>query len=88
MNRVWMTKQIENVLIGGGLDEANARWCANQGYEYYRKTVCNSKDPLAETINYAGHLAETRSLTYKHKQAKPKSKPRAKRPPEAFNFSI
>ncbi len=86
MNKEWIIKQVAKVLIEGGVDEQNAKWCAERAYDHFNKNICNSKDPMGETINYAGLLAETRSLTYKHKQIKPKSKPRPKRPPEVFGF--
>lgn len=73
-------------LVSLGLDKHNAEWCAEQGLIHYKKKVSNSKNPFVEACDYAGMMASQRSLIFKYSSPKSKSKPRAKRPQEAFDF--
>lgn len=82
----FIVREIKKQLISQGVDEANADWCANQGYAHYEKRVSNSKDPFKEACDYAGLKAEERCLKFKYRSPKAKVKRRAKKPQEAFNF--
>lgn len=77
---------IKRHLIGCGLDSANAEWCAQQGVIHYKQRIGNSKNAFNEACDYAGLMAGQRSLTFKYASPKAMSKPRAKRPQEAFDF--
>jgi len=82
----FIKKNIKQHLISHGLDEANANWCAEQGFLHYQRAVDNSKNPFNDACDYAGMMAEQRSLTFKYRAPKAKVKPRKKRPEEAFDF--
>lgn len=82
----FIKKNIINHLISLGLDQSNAAWCAEQGIRHYEKAVGNSKNPFNDACDYAGMMASQRSLSFKYKSPKSKTKPRSKRPEEAFDF--
>jgi hypothetical protein len=73
-------------LVSLGLDENNAEWCAMQGWNYYQKQISNSRDPFKDACDYAALRALERSLSFNYKPPKAKSRPRTKKPQEAFNF--
>lgn len=82
----FIKKNIADHLVSLGLDKYNAEWCAEQGLRHYKKAVGNGKNPFNEACDYAGMMASQRSLTFKYASPKAKSKTRAKRPQEAFDF--
>ena len=82
----FMAKNIAQHLVKLGLDQANASWCADRGVKHYEKHVVNSKNPFTEACDYAGAIAEQRSLTFKYSSPKSKTKPRRQKPQDIFDF--
>lgn len=81
-----ITKQVEDYLLSIGFGKYNSKSQSMKCAEFYRSKLSNSKDVFKDCCDYAGSLAHTLEPNVKYKQPKSKSKPRKKKPQEAFNF--
>lgn len=81
----YITDKVQEYLISIGFSKTCTMMATSGVADFYRKTVCNSKDPFKECCDFAGKIAEQYS-EIKYKSPKAKTKPRKKRPPSAFNF--
>lgn len=81
-----MVKAINQHLESLGFSKAVSAKCAFDGYMHFEKKVCNSRDPYLEACNFAGEKAHVMQPSVKYKAPKKKSKPRAKKPQDAFDF--
>lgn len=80
--KIEIAKHLESV----GFSVLTSIKAANVGLAYFNKQVCNSKDAFKESCDHAGDVAHKLQPKVKYKSPKAKSKPRYKKPPEAFNF--
>lgn len=79
-------KGIYDHLISLGYSESNSTLSAQFGWEFFERSVCNSRDPFKDACDHAGARAQTKQTDIKYKSPKAKTKPRAKKPQDAFNF--
>ncbi len=68
------------------LNSSTAARCAIRAYEYYLKSIGNSKDPYKETCDHAGKLAMGMDSKFKYKSPTCKTGRRVKKPQEIFDF--
>lgn len=84
--RDFLIKEIHRYLTSLGFSESNSAICAQYGYEFYERSICNSRDPFKDSCDHAGAKAQMAQPKIKYKSPKAKSKPRTKKPQDAFNF--
>lgn len=86
MSKEFVIKEITKELMNQGLVESTAKYYARQAAVYYNKSVCNSKNPFKDTLDYTGKLAERDIKAFRYKPPKQKTSRRNKKPQEAFRF--
>lgn len=82
----FLIKEIYNHLVFYGFSKSVSAHCAQYGYDFFERSICNSRDPYKDACDHAGALAETKMHGVKYKSPKAKSNRRSKRPQEAFKF--
>lgn len=86
MSRKFIEQEVSKELISQGLTQSQALSFAIKAGEYFEGSVCNSRDPFKECCDYAGDMASKAVVGFKYKSPKAKSRPRTKKPQEAFKF--
>lgn len=86
MSKQFIIESVKSELISQGLSQSSAMSFAIKAGDYFERIVCNSKDPFKDFCDYAGDLASKSVSGFKYKSPKAKSRARAKKPQEAFNF--
>lgn len=79
-------KNIHAHLISCGFSAANSATQAGKAWQFFQKQICNSRDPYKDACDYTGGQAQLIEPKVKYKSPKAKTKARAKKPQEAFNF--
>ena len=82
----FLIKQISDYLVSVGYSISVSASCAYSGWEFFDKSVCNSKDAFKDACDHAGLKAQIMQPSVKYKSPKSKTTRRAKRPQEAFKF--
>lgn len=80
---------IQNVcehLVCCGFSQRVSAICAQYAWEFYDRSLCNSRNPYKDCCDHAGAKAQTMQIGVKYKSPRAKSKPRSKKPQDAFNF--
>ncbi|CAH0528438.1 hypothetical protein CTH30272_02122 [Allocatenococcus thiocycli] len=79
-------KNVHEHLVSCGFSVQNSLTQAGKAWQFFQKQICNSRDPFKDACDFAGGQAVLIEPKIKYKSPKAKSKPRTKKPQEAFNF--